>query len=40
MRVGNFSKWTLFNPHYVWLELDGANKVTKAELRTFSDSTS
>ena len=40
MQVGNFSKWTLFNPHYVWLEFDDAGKVAKAELRTVSVSPS
>jgi UDP-2,3-diacylglucosamine pyrophosphatase LpxH len=37
MKAGDFSKWTIFNPTYVQLDLDEADKVVKAELKTFLD---
>jgi UDP-2,3-diacylglucosamine pyrophosphatase LpxH len=37
MKAGDFSKWTIFNPTYVRLDLDDADKVVKAELKTFSE---
>lgn len=36
MKAGDFSRWTLFNPTYVRLDLDDSDKITKAELLTFS----
>jgi UDP-2,3-diacylglucosamine pyrophosphatase LpxH len=37
MKAGDFSRWTIFNPTYVRLDMDDANKVVKAELIKFSE---
>jgi UDP-2,3-diacylglucosamine pyrophosphatase LpxH len=37
MKAGDFSAWTLFRPTYVYLEVSDDDKVSKAELLTFSE---
>lgn len=37
MKAGDFSRWTIFNPTYVRLDIDDTNKVAKVELKKFSE---